>query len=169
MACKIEIQKTIEKSIAKATENDYRGFTKQQSQKIVNYLNDLWGNIAEAVESTGQGSYRIITNIDNILDNEYNKQTASESQFERDFDFFNGDSALLEQDQKENEQIENYTKQDYDKEIKEILANNFKNLNLDWIKKSTLKELSITERTNILKQQEPLLEEFKNLKKLIKC
>ena len=100
MICKTEIRKTIDNSIEKATENDFWGFSKAKAQKVVNFLNELWGNIAKAVQSTGEGSYKIITsNLDEATDREYDKQIAAEGKFERDLDFFNNDEALYQQEQ----------------------------------------------------------------------
>lgn len=92
MACLIEVKKTINNSIAKATQNDYWGFTKSEANKIVTFLNDLWGKIAESVQSTGSGSYRILTsNLDKAANNEYDKQVAAENRYAKDLDFFTRD------------------------------------------------------------------------------
>lgn len=102
MPCKIEIKKTIEGSISTLTQNDYWGFTEKQARPIAVKLNSLWGSIASVQQSTGQGGYRItISRLDDAVNREYTKQLAAEKQFERTLDFFNEDSALYEQEQKE--------------------------------------------------------------------
>jgi len=65
-------------------------------------LNSLWGSIASVQQSTGQGGYRIIiSRLEEAVDREYTKQLGAEKQFQRTLDFFNDDTALYEQEQKE--------------------------------------------------------------------
>jgi hypothetical protein len=102
MPCKIEIRKTIDKNISDKTQDDFWGFTEKQARKIVVDLNSLWGNIAKTVQTTAQGGWRILTSkIEEAVDREFDKQVTAEKSFERDLDFFNGDRALLEQEQRE--------------------------------------------------------------------
>lgn len=102
MPCKIEIKKTIEGSISTLTNDDYWGFTEKQARPIAVKLNSLWGSIASVQQSTGQGGYRIIiSRLEEAVDREYTKQLGAEKQFQRTLDFFNDDTALYEQEQKE--------------------------------------------------------------------
>ena len=102
MACKIEIRKTIDQSILDKTENDFWGFAEKQARTIAVSLNSLWGNIASATQSIGEGGWRITTSrIPEAVDREYVKQSDAEKSFERDLDFFNNDRVLYEQEQKD--------------------------------------------------------------------
>lgn len=103
MPCKVEIKKTIDKSVTDKTQSDFWGFTEKQAKKIATDLNSLWGNVATISQTTAEGGWRIITSrIDDAVNREFDKQTKAEESFERDLDFFNGDRALFEQEQKEN-------------------------------------------------------------------
>ena len=103
MPCKIEIRKTIDQSILKETENDFRGFLEKQARAISAKLNSLWGSIASAEQTTGDGGWRVVTSkIPEAVDREYIKQDTAEKEFERDLDFFKGDQALYEQEQRDN-------------------------------------------------------------------
>jgi hypothetical protein len=102
MPCKLEIRKTIDKSVADKTQDDFWGFTEKQARKIAVDLNSLWGSIATIAQTTAQGGWRIMTSrIDDAVNREFDKQKKAEESFERDLDFFNGDRALFEQETKE--------------------------------------------------------------------
>jgi len=112
MPCKIEIRKTIDKSIADKTQNDFWGFAEKQARKIVTDLNSLWGNIAKTVQTTAEGGWRILTSkIEEAVNREFDKQATAEKSFERDLDFFNGDRALYEQENKEEQRGEFFQKE----------------------------------------------------------
>jgi hypothetical protein len=112
MPCKIEIRKTIDKNVADKTQDDFWGFTEKQARKIVTDLNSLWGNIAKTVQTTAEGGWRILTSkIEEAVDREFDKQATAEKSFERDLDFFNGDRALYEQENKEEQRSEFFQKE----------------------------------------------------------
>jgi hypothetical protein len=103
MACKIEIKKSIENSIDKQLPNREAVMSKEAAQSIVNYLNNLWTSaISKITMYSSQGGYKVLINdLTDAVDKEYKRQTDAEKEFERDVDFFNGDEALYEQEQKE--------------------------------------------------------------------
>jgi len=102
MPCKIEIRKTIDASIATKTDNDYQGFSEKSARAVAVSLNKSWGSIASIAQSTGRGSYMVVTSrLDEAVDREFAKQEVAEAQFERDLSFFNDDRALFEQEEKE--------------------------------------------------------------------
>jgi len=102
MPCKIEIRKTIDNSIAVKTDNNFQGFSEKSARAIAVSLNKLWGSIATIAQSTGRGSYMVITSrLQEAVDREFDRQQKAEAEFERDLSFFNDDRALYEQEEKE--------------------------------------------------------------------
>jgi hypothetical protein len=111
MPCKIEIRKTVEASIDKRLPDREAVMFKQAANSIKKYLNELWGvsTLTNIVQYSGDGGYKVIVNpegVDLAVEKEYNKQEQAEKAFERDLDFFQGDEALLEQEEKETIQDE---------------------------------------------------------------
>ena len=111
MPCKIEIRKTVEASIDKRLPDREAVMFKQAANSIKKYLNELWGvsTLTNIVQYSGDGGYKVIVNpegVDLAVEKEYNKQEQAEKSFERDLDFFQGDEALLEQEERENIQDE---------------------------------------------------------------
>jgi hypothetical protein len=111
MPCKIEIRKTVEASIDKRLPDREAVMFKQAANSIKKYLNELWGvsTLTNIVQYSGDGGYKVIVSEDGIIaavDKEYDKQEKAEKSFERDLDFFQGDEALYEQEQRENIQDE---------------------------------------------------------------
>jgi hypothetical protein len=111
MPCKIEIRKTVEASIDKRLPDREAVMFKQAANNIKKYLNELWGvaTLTNTVQYSGDGGYKVIVNpegVDLAVEKEYNKQEQAEKAFERDLDFFQGDEALLEQEERETIQDE---------------------------------------------------------------
>jgi hypothetical protein len=100
MACSIEIEKTINKSIDEKLPNKQDIFSKNAAKKISDDLNNLWGfNLTDVREHSGIGGYKVIVNnFQKLVDRELIRQKLAEKTFERDLDFFNGDVALMEQE-----------------------------------------------------------------------
>ena len=63
----------------------------------------MWSSaIARVVPYSGEGgAYVKINPLEDAIDKEYKRQLDAEKSFERDFDFFRGDQALLEQEQRD--------------------------------------------------------------------
>jgi hypothetical protein len=111
MPCKIEIRKTVEASIDKRLPDREAVMFKQAANSIKKYLNELWGvsTLTNIVQYSGDGGYKVIVSEDGInlaVEKEAKKQEEAEKKFERDLDFFQGDEALLEQEERENIQDE---------------------------------------------------------------
>lgn len=103
MACKIEIEKSINNSIEKQLPNREAVMSKAAAKSIVDYLNNLWNSaVARIIQYSGQGGYKVkINSLTPTIEKEFKKQEAAEDSFERNLDFFNGDVALMEQEDKD--------------------------------------------------------------------
>lgn len=111
MPCKIEIRKSVEASIDKRLPDREAVMFKQAANNIKKYLNELWGvsTLISTVQYSGDGGYKVIVNpegVDLAIEKEAKKQEEAEKAFERDLDFFQGDEALLEQEERETIQDE---------------------------------------------------------------
>lgn len=103
MPCPIEIKQTIQKSIDDKLPDPQIVMSKEAAKKIVDYLNKLWSSaITKLQEYSGLGGYRVVVNsLDDAVSKEFKRQKDAESEFERDLDFFQGDEALFEQEQRD--------------------------------------------------------------------
>lgn len=103
MPCPIEIRKVIENSINELLPNPDAIVAQSNANKIVKELNTMWSSaIARVVPYSGEGgAYVKINPLEDAIDKEYKRQLDAEKSFERDFDFFRGDQALLEQEQRD--------------------------------------------------------------------
>jgi hypothetical protein len=103
MPCPIEIRKVIENSINELLPNPDAIVAQSNANKIVKELNTMWSSaIARVVPYSGEGgAYVKINPLEDAIDKEYKRQLAAEKEFERDFNFFRGDQALMEQEQRD--------------------------------------------------------------------
>lgn len=103
MPCPIEIRKVIENSINELLPNPDAIVAQSNANKIVKELNTMWSSaIARVVPYSGEGgAYVKINPLEDAIDKEYKRQLDAEKSFERDFDFFKGDEALLEQERRD--------------------------------------------------------------------
>jgi hypothetical protein len=103
MPCPIEIRKVIESSIDEMLPNPDAIVSQSNANKVVKELNTMWSSaIARVVAYSGEGgAYVKINPLEDAIDKEYKRQLAAEKEFERDFNFFRGDQALLEQEQRD--------------------------------------------------------------------
>jgi hypothetical protein len=103
MPCPIEIRKVIESSIDELLPNPDAIVSQSNANKVVKELNTMWSSaIARAVPYSGEGgAYVKINPLEDAIDKEYKRQLAAEKEFERDFNFFRGDQALMEQEQRD--------------------------------------------------------------------
>jgi len=103
MPCPIEIRKVIENSINELLPNPDAIVAQSNANKIVKELNTMWSSaIVRVVPYSGEGgAYVKINPLEDAIDKEYKRQLAAEKEFERDFNFFRGDQALMEQEQRE--------------------------------------------------------------------
>jgi hypothetical protein len=103
MPCPIEIRKVIESSIDEMLPNPDAIVSQSNANKVVKELNTMWSSaIARVVPYSGEGgAYVKINPLEDAIDKEYKRQLAAEKEFERDFNFFRGDQALLEQEQRD--------------------------------------------------------------------
>jgi hypothetical protein len=103
MPCPIEIRKVIENSINELLPNPDAIVAQSNANKIVKELNTMWSSaIARVVPYSGEGgAYVKINPLEDAIDKEYKRQLAAEKEFERDFNFFRGDQALLEQEKRD--------------------------------------------------------------------
>ena len=101
MACKIEIEKTIQNSIDKTLPNRDAVYSRYAAAKISGIINNTWKTtIATPQQYSGQGGYRVrINNINNAVELEYNSQIELQKEFERNIDFYGGDQALMDQEE----------------------------------------------------------------------
>jgi hypothetical protein len=104
MPCPIEIRKTIENSIDELLPNPEAVMANNVAKGIVKELNELWESaISRVVPYSGQGGAFVkINSLDIAVDKEYNRQLKAEQEFERDLDFFKGDQALLDEEERDN-------------------------------------------------------------------
>jgi hypothetical protein len=113
MACILEIRKTIQKSIdEKLLLSKNVGIVKRGAEKIRDYLNDLWDSpIAVVKRNKFNGNVYVveIKSLDAAVNKEFKKQLAAERSFKRDLAFFNNDSRLFIQEDKEEVGPFNYT------------------------------------------------------------
>jgi hypothetical protein len=100
MACILEIKKTINESIDKQLPYREVVMSDKAAKSISQSLNLLWNSaITRIAQYSSQGGYRVIVNsIEDAAQKELKKQQEAEKLFERDLAFFNGDEALLEQE-----------------------------------------------------------------------
>ena len=103
MPCPIEIRKVIESSIDELLPNPDAIVSQSNANKVVKELNTMWSSaIARVVPYSGEGgAYVKINPLEDAIDKEYKRQLAAEIEFERDFNFFRGDQALLEQEKRD--------------------------------------------------------------------
>ena len=103
MPCPIEIRKVIESSIDELLPNPDAIVSQSNANKVVKELNTMWSSaIARVVPYSGEGgAYVKINPLEDAIDKEYKRQLAAEKEFERDFNFFRGDQALLEQEKRD--------------------------------------------------------------------
>ncbi|NBO79516.1 MAG: hypothetical protein EBV27_07830, partial [Actinobacteria bacterium] len=103
MACKIQIRETIQKSIDRKLPDPQAVMSQDAAKGIVDYLNKLWSSaIARVQQYSGLGGFRVIINpLEDAVNKEFKRQEDAENAFERDLDFFKGDEALLEQEQRD--------------------------------------------------------------------
>lgn len=113
MACILEIRKTIQKSIdEKLFLSKDVGIVKRGAEKIRDYLNDLWDSPIAVVKrhKFNSNAYVVeIKSLDAAVNKEFKKQLAAEKSFKRDLAFFNNDSRLFIQEDKEEVGPFNYT------------------------------------------------------------
>lgn len=102
MSCKIEIRKSIDASVNEILPYADSVVSLKAATETVNKLNNLWGDIATKQQYSSYGGYKIlIHDIDKAVEREYQLQVEAEKAFKQDLDFFNGDVALYEQDQRD--------------------------------------------------------------------
>jgi hypothetical protein len=99
MSCRLEIKKSVEKSIN--TKLPYRDaiYPLASAKIIANYLNKLWDSkIAVPIQHLKQGMYKVsILSLDEAIDKEFAKQEKSQKSFEHNLDFFIDDHILYQQ------------------------------------------------------------------------
>lgn len=103
MPCPIQIRETIQNSIDRKLPDPQAVMSQDAAKGIVDYLNKLWSSaIARVQQYSGLGGFRVIINpLEDAVNKEFKKQQDAENAFERDLDFFKGDEALLEQEQRD--------------------------------------------------------------------
>ena len=106
MPCKLEIRKSIEASIDKYLPNREAVMSSKAANSIKTTLNNLWNvkNLMNVIQYSGAGGYKVVVNsvgMEEAVAKENASQKKAEERFERDLDFFQGDEALLEQEQQE--------------------------------------------------------------------
>ena len=103
MACKIQIRETIQNSIDRKLPDPEVVMSQDAAKGIVDYLNKLWSSAITRIQQySGLGGVRVIVNsLDDAVNKEFKRQQDAENAFERDLDFFKGDQALLEQENRE--------------------------------------------------------------------
>ena len=103
MACKIQIREAIQRSIDRKLPDPQAVMSQDAAKGIVDYLNKLWSSaITRMQQYSGLGGFRVIVNsLDDAVDKEFKKQEDAENVFERDLDFFKGDEALMEQEERD--------------------------------------------------------------------
>jgi hypothetical protein len=103
MPCPIQIRETIQKSIDRKLPDPEAVMSQDAAKGIVDYLNKLWSSAITRIQQySGLGGFRVIVNsLDDAVNKEFKKQEAAEKTFERDLNFFKGDEALMEQEQRD--------------------------------------------------------------------
>ena len=103
MPCLIQIRETIQKSIDRKLPDSQAVMSQDVAKGIVDYLNKLWSSaIARVQQYSGLGGFRVIINpLEDAVNKEFKRQEDAENAFERDLDFFRGDEALLEQEERD--------------------------------------------------------------------
>jgi hypothetical protein len=143
MACKIEIEKSINESIDK--ELPFRGaiMLEKKAKAIVEKLNTLWSSAITKVVSYHQHEgFRVsINSLTDAIDKEFQKQELAEKEFERDLAFFNGDESLLEQDSEQPLGITNTSRKEKLEAFETITANNYKKIEGVLSRKFGIKEI----------------------------
>jgi hypothetical protein len=103
MPCPIQIRETIQKSIDRKLPDPQAVMSQDAAKGIVDYLNKLWSSAITRIQQySGLGGFRVVVNsLEDAVDKEFKKQEDAEKAFERDLDFFKGDEALMEQEQRD--------------------------------------------------------------------
>jgi hypothetical protein len=103
MPCPIQIRETIQKSIDRKLPDPQAVMSQDAAKGIVDYLNKLWSSaITRMQQYSGLGGFRVIVNsLDDAVNKEFKRQQDAEKAFERNLDFFKGDEALLEQENRD--------------------------------------------------------------------
>ena len=103
MPCPIQIRETIQKSIDRKLPDPQAVMSQDAAKGIVDYLNKLWSSaITRMQQYSGLGGFRVVVNsLDDAVNKEFKRQQDAEKSFERDLDFFKGDEALMEQEQRD--------------------------------------------------------------------
>ena len=103
MPCPIQIRETIQKSIDRKLPDPQAVMSQDAAKGIVDYLNKLWSSaITRMQQYSGLGGFRVIVNsLDDAVNKEFKRQEAAEKAFERDLDFFKGDEALMQQEERD--------------------------------------------------------------------
>ena len=103
MPCPIQIRETIQNSIDRKLPDPQAVMSQDAAKGIVDYLNKLWSSaIARVQQYSGLGGFRVVINpLEDAVNKEFKRQEDAENAFERDLDFFKGDEALLEQEQRD--------------------------------------------------------------------
>lgn len=103
MPCPIQIRETIQNSIDRKLPDPQAVMSQDAAKGIVDYLNKLWSSaIARVQQYSGLGGFRVVINpLEDAVNKEFKRQEDAEKAFERDLDFFKGDEALLEQEQRD--------------------------------------------------------------------
>lgn len=101
MACKIETRRAIEESISRYISNIDNVYSKSAAETIAKKINDLWEvKIATPMQYSSLGGYKIsISNLDALVEKEYNKDVEAYKVFERNINFYGGDEALMNQEE----------------------------------------------------------------------
>ena len=103
MPCPIQIRETIQNSIDRKLPDPEAVMSQDAAKEIVDYLNKLWSSaVARVQQYSGLGGFRVIINpLEDAVNKEFKRQEDAENAFERDLDFFKGDEALLEQEERD--------------------------------------------------------------------
>ena len=101
MSCRIEVENTINKSIIEILPFRLAEMSIDGARKISKELNDLWGPIAKPIKASPDTYQVAIFGLEKAIDREFTKQVNAEQLFKRNLDFFNGDVALYDQEQRE--------------------------------------------------------------------
>jgi hypothetical protein len=103
MPCPIQIRETIQNSIDRKLPDPEAVMSQDTAKGIVDYLNKLWSSaVARVQQYSGLGGFRVVINpLEDAVNKEFKRQEDAENAFERDLDFFKGDEALLEQENRD--------------------------------------------------------------------
>lgn len=108
MPCPIQIREAIQSSIDKKLPDSQAVMSQNAAKEIVGYLNKLWSSaVARIQQYSGLGGFRVIINsLEDAVNKEFKRQQDAEKAFERDLDFFKGDEALLEQEDRDDARLQ---------------------------------------------------------------